>query len=587
MPFLPPAAGSGEGRAEALAWRELLLAGLLEDPSLLLVAHDERVAHLWMANGTEVALVAVARDSLSDGLGSLLDALTQEKKSGLLHVVVVGGGPEVVQELKKRFSFWQLSRQFGFHHLEFQAEAGTPVPVLRLVAGKAFAPLQKALARAAAIEPLTEAQVAALLAHSRQRDDEQARLEAGLSRRFPWVTFAIAALCIVLFALGKYWEQDNFLAVLYRMGANSRQDVAAGEVWRLFASAFLHANIQHIFVNLLALVGFGLVLERLLGPRRYVVLYGLSALGGSLASAHFRGAGLSVGASGAIWGLMTAGVGLAIRPRGLLPPLSLAHARRNAAVPLIINALYSFVPGVDLFAHFGGGAVGLVLMVSGLITHGVRPVWAEGPAPEPARRGAWGSVVWTLGAIALAVAMLASVAVALAKGRPWEIKRPPVLQQVQIGDTGLRVRLPSVIAARPEIERRDITQTFSYGDLRRSPLAVEIVVTSLPAPLAPGEMRAAMLLLQAAAAAAPPDTLSSTAPVITSVGGRPTVTVERRMKSYVQRSWLSIVGSRRVILQVYYLPDCPPAWIQIQDRIAESLQDQTEVERRLRIRPGG
>lgn len=68
--------------------------------------------------------------------------------------------------------------------------------------------------------------------------------------------------------------------------------------------------------QLIALASFGLMLERLLGPERYIVLYGLSALGGGLASALLRGPGLAVGASGAIWGLMAAGVGLAVWPRG-------------------------------------------------------------------------------------------------------------------------------------------------------------------------------------------------------------------------------------------------------------------------------
>src|SRR6185369_182404 len=135
--------------------------------------------------------------------------------------------------------------------------------------------------------------------------------------------------------------------------------------------------VGHLAVNMIALASFGPLLERLLGPRRYILLYGLSGLGAGLASALLRGPGVSVGASGAIWGLMAAGVGLALWPRGLLPLLRLDQARRRATFPLVINIAYSFSPGVDLWAHFGGGLVGFALMATGLITRGVDPLWTD------------------------------------------------------------------------------------------------------------------------------------------------------------------------------------------------------------------
>jgi rhomboid protease GluP len=289
-----------------------------------------------------------------------------------------------------------------------------------------------------------------------------------------------------------YW-QDGSNVVLYRMGANSGDEVRAGEVWRVLASAFLHGNVAHLLVNMIALAALGPVLERLLGPQRYLILYALSALGGGLASALLRGPGIAVGASGAIWGLMAAGLGLALRPRGLLPPLRLDYVRRRAAIPLVINLLYSFTPGIDLHAHIGGGAVGIALMLTGVITRGVDPVWTEASDAPPRKRP---SAVVTGGALVLAIALIGSVVMALAEGRPWQVNQPPVLARVQLADTGVSLELPEALALSLIEKNKAGTRTFSFVNFNSAHVGVDAMMVVHPDPVPPEQLDEIMKMMR-------------------------------------------------------------------------------------------
>src|SRR5439155_25476680 len=106
--------------------------------------------------------------------------------------------------------------------------------------------------------------------------------------------------------------------------------------------------------------------EPVLGWRRYIVLYGVSALAGSLASA-FLGQHTSVGASGALWGLMLGGFALMRAGRSVFPERMARQMRQRLLSMLGINVLISFIPQVDKYAHFGGGLAGFLLVVSGLL----------------------------------------------------------------------------------------------------------------------------------------------------------------------------------------------------------------------------
>ena len=164
-----------------------------------------------------------------------------------------------------------------------------------------------------------------------------------------WVTKVIIGINVVAFVFQQV--SDEFTRRFYDIGAVPPADpvvgVAAGEYYRLLTSAFLHGGVVHLLLNMYALYLFGPQLEAALGRLRFVVLYVVSALGGSALSYAFASpVQPSLGASGAVFGLL--GAYLVINRR-------LGLSNTPVLVLLAINLVYGFlVPNIDWRAHLGG-----------------------------------------------------------------------------------------------------------------------------------------------------------------------------------------------------------------------------------------
>ena len=169
------------------------------------------------------------------------------------------------------------------------------------------------------------------------------------------VTNAITALCIVLYVLGAFspvsqeW-MDTYLSNISGMWT---------QPWRLLTSAFVHAGFIHLIVNMLTLARFGPWLEGHYGSRRFVLLFVISALGGSLFSSavnQLQGhAVMSVGASGALCGLCGAVCGAHYR--------YLVFANEQVRGIIVWMVIYSGVAlawssVIDHWAHLGGFLAG-------------------------------------------------------------------------------------------------------------------------------------------------------------------------------------------------------------------------------------
>jgi membrane associated rhomboid family serine protease len=129
---------------------------------------------------------------------------------------------------------------------------------------------------------------------------------------------------------------------------------ANGDYWTLMSSAFMHGSFLHIAFNMYVLWIMGPTLERVLGHSRFIALYLLAAFGGAVASYAFSDfRSVSVGASGAIFGLMGAFVVAGRRLR---------YDVTQVLVLLGINLVFGFLqPGIDWRAHIGGLVVGALV----------------------------------------------------------------------------------------------------------------------------------------------------------------------------------------------------------------------------------
>jgi rhomboid protease GluP len=144
------------------------------------------------------------------------------------------------------------------------------------------------------------------------------------------------------------------LPVLVLMGAKVNDLVAAGEYWRLLTATLLHASLIHIFFNGFALYALGPETERIYGTRRFLALYWLAGLAGSIASFALSPAP-AVGASGAIFGLI-GGLGVFYyRNRQILGQFGQAQLRGMLAIAGI-NLLIGFAAQgtIDNWGHLGG-----------------------------------------------------------------------------------------------------------------------------------------------------------------------------------------------------------------------------------------
>ena len=312
-------------------------------------------------------------------------------------------------------------------------------------------------------------------AFSARVDASQARLAARasfgkrLAARPTRVTYALVAVNVLFFGLQVLFggSVDPTVPLLVRMGGVSGALVSEGEVWRLISSAFLHGGLMHLGFNMFVLVIIGRLIERVIGPHRFLILYTACALAGALASALIMDAPVSVGASGALWGVLAAEGVLAFAP-GFLPASIVPAARRAALINLVLNIANSFRPHVDWAAHAGGGVMGAALLYL-VLSRGVPR--GEALASEEIRPMRFGN--WLAGACAVLLAVGAIAGPVM--GRAWEMREPaPRYERVAVPELGASLEVP-VTDAR-EVQRGSGYLDIAYGDLVRDRALVSLRV---------------------------------------------------------------------------------------------------------------
>ena len=189
------------------------------------------------------------------------------------------------------------------------------------------------------------------------------------------VVMFIATIAVGYFIYGT-WDGTQDLRVLVLMGAKVNQLVVQGQVWRLFTAMFLHIGVLHLLFNLYALNALGPLVEGYFGSVRYLAIYLLAGLFGSLASFAFSPA-ISAGASGAIFGLAGAITVYFLRYRENFGARGRAILQ-NMLMVIGINLVFGFVaPGIDNWGHMGG------LIGGGVVTWGLLPRYVTPALPRP------------------------------------------------------------------------------------------------------------------------------------------------------------------------------------------------------------
>lgn len=139
---------------------------------------------------------------------------------------------------------------------------------------------------------------------------------------------------------------------LLQWGANYGPLTAEGEYWRLFTSIFLHGGLMHLVANMYGLLFVGLFLEPILGRTKYLTAYILTGILASIASVWWYDATVSVGASGAIFGLY--GLFIALLLTKVYPPDFAKSFLISSSIFIGFNLLLGITGGIDNAAHIGG-----------------------------------------------------------------------------------------------------------------------------------------------------------------------------------------------------------------------------------------
>ena len=184
----------------------------------------------------------------------------------------------------------------------------------------------------------------------------------------PWmpppVVLNLLIINTIVFLATIWLERMGYYNITNMLALNS---IATGRfgIWQLVTYMFMHASFGHLFFTMFALYMFGIVLEKFWGWRRFLFYYMVCGVGAGLCNILVPGWGLTVGASGAVYGLLLA--------FGMLFPND--HIYLYFVMPIkakwfvIIYAVIELIEGITVadgvahFAHLGGMLFGLILIL--------------------------------------------------------------------------------------------------------------------------------------------------------------------------------------------------------------------------------
>jgi len=169
--------------------------------------------------------------------------------------------------------------------------------------------------------------------------------------KFRFYFLWLSLICIVMFLL----QQISSFTELFILN----KSVFQGQIWRLITAIFLHGNLVHLIYNLFALLLFGLILEKTIGSKNFLILFFTSGIIANIISVNFYTN--SLGASGAIMGII--GALTLMKPLMMVWAFGIILPMFLAAIIWVIGDILGVLglsQGVGNIAHLSGILIGLI-----------------------------------------------------------------------------------------------------------------------------------------------------------------------------------------------------------------------------------
>ncbi len=188
--------------------------------------------------------------------------------------------------------------------------------------------------------------------------EDQARQTYYFPNEKPKATIALIIINVLLYIVEANFFKDRDMWELFGIGWDLNW---SSEWYKLLTAMFTHASVAHVGSNMIALYGAGMYLEEKFGSKRFLIYYLISGLAGEFLGCFFSGAvlgrnSLSIGASGAVFGLF--GMLIALSLRGQMFRIPFVRVILFLALSLADGLTES---GIDILGHAGGFIVGFII----------------------------------------------------------------------------------------------------------------------------------------------------------------------------------------------------------------------------------
>ncbi len=193
---------------------------------------------------------------------------------------------------------------------------------------------------------------------NKYNQEDARKVEKVFKLKYPAITYTLIAINVIFFLIPVLLDQYEYVInILCTHGPSIR----AGQYYRLFSGMFMHGGILHLGLNCYSLYVLGTQMESFLGKTKFLIIYLVSGIFGALFSMMFSGNVASIGASGAIFGLMGSMLYFGYHYR-----VYLGNVIKSQLIPLIIiNLAVGFsMDGIDNACHIGGLIGGLLITMA-------------------------------------------------------------------------------------------------------------------------------------------------------------------------------------------------------------------------------